>query len=253
MVNEFLERQCFREMPSNEVCTTCVHNRSDAGMAAGACPSSANPPKPASRGLFRALADIWTDLFHPVHHPSQQWADNGCDRRATEPGFRSAARTGGRNRRRPRPSRAGRHQACRWRRCCRTARSMFPEMRWRGTACPSSDWPCVTPTTGGGSQAERRQAHFAHFQHGLGRHHTLITSPLGADCWAAQAKGMKDSAPNSRPAADLAGLDGATGAQHTNPPQASGKSRKAVLGQGQVEEQRLHAVGRRRRSAPAFR
>lgn len=29
MVNEFLERQCFREMPSNEVCTTCVHNRSE--------------------------------------------------------------------------------------------------------------------------------------------------------------------------------------------------------------------------------
>lgn len=29
MVNEFLEWQCFREISSNEVCTTCVHNRSD--------------------------------------------------------------------------------------------------------------------------------------------------------------------------------------------------------------------------------
>lgn len=29
MVNEFLEWQCFREISSNEVCTTCVHNPSD--------------------------------------------------------------------------------------------------------------------------------------------------------------------------------------------------------------------------------
>lgn len=33
MVNEFLEWQCFREISSNEVCTTCVHNPSDRALA----------------------------------------------------------------------------------------------------------------------------------------------------------------------------------------------------------------------------